>query len=381
MDFAWSEQQRELLSAVDRFASEQLNYDVIANDRDAVFNHEAWKKCGAFGIQGLVVAEEYGGLAQDPLTTVAALERLGYGCKDNGLLFSINAHMWTAIIPLFYNGTEAQKKKFLPGLCNGSLIGGNAMSEPNSGSDAFSLATTAVKKGAKYILNGSKIFVTNGPIADVILVFAATDKSKGASGISAFLVEKGAPGLDASRKIQKMGVRTSPMAEVFFTDCEVPEENLLGKEGAGSWLFTRSMTWERGCILASAVGTMQRLLETCIRYANERKQGGQSIGKFQQVATKIVDMKLRVESARHMLYHGAWAAGHRKAVYLEAAMAKLHISDCWVKCCEDAIQIHGGYGYMVEYEVERELRDAIGSKLYSGTSEIQRNIIASLLGL
>ena len=190
MDFAWSEQQRELLSAVDRFASEQLNYDVIANDRDAVFNHEAWKKCGAFGIQGLPVAEEYGGLAQDPLTTVAALERLGYGCKDNGLLFSINAHMWTAIIPLLYNGTEAQKKKFLPGLCNGSLIGGNAMSEPNSGSDAFSLATTAVKKGAKYILNGSKIFVTNGPIADVILVFAMTDKAKGASGISAFLVEK-----------------------------------------------------------------------------------------------------------------------------------------------------------------------------------------------
>ena len=381
MDFAWSEQQRELLSAVDRFASEQLNYDVIANDRDAVFNHEAWKKCGAFGIQGLPVAEEYGGLAQDPLTTVAALERLGYGCKDNGLLFSINAHMWTAIIPLVYNGTEAQKKKFLPGLCNGSLIGGNAMSEPNSGSDAFSLATTAVKKGAKYILNGSKIFVTNGPIADVLLVFAATDKEKGASGISAFLVEKDAPGLDASHKIEKMGVRTSPMSEVFFTDCEVPEENLLGKEGAGSWLFTRSMTWERGCILAAHVGTMQRLLERCIRYANERKQGGQPIGKFQQIAGKIVDMKMRIESSRHMLYQCAWASGHRKSVYLEAAMTKLQISDSWVKCCEDAIQIHGGYGYMVEYEVERELRDAIGSKLYSGTSEIQRNIIASLLGL
>ena len=381
MDFAWSDQQRELLDAVGRFATEQLDYDVIENDRKAIFNHEAWKKCGDFGIQGLPVSEAYGGLAQDPITTVAALERLGYACKDNGLLFSINAHMWTAIIPLIYNGTEAQKKKFLPGLCDGSLIGGNAMSEPNSGSDAFSLGTTALKRGAKYILNGSKIFVTNGPIADVLLVFAATDKEKGPSGLSAFLVEKNSPGLDLSKKIEKMGIRTSPMAEVFFTDCEVPEENLLGKEGAGSWLFTRSMTWERGCILASAVGTMQRLLETCIRYANERRQGGQSIGKYQQVATKIVDMKMRVESARHMLYHCAWLAGHRKAVYLEAAMAKLHISDAWVKCCEDAIQIHGGYGYMVEYEVERELRDAIGSKLYSGTSEIQRNIIASLLGL
>jgi alkylation response protein AidB-like acyl-CoA dehydrogenase len=141
------------------------------------------------------------------------------------------------------------------------------------------------------------------------------------------------------------------------------------------------MTWERGCILASAVGSMQRLLETCIRYSNERKQGGQSIGKFQLVASKIVDMKLRVESSRHMLYHYAWLSGHRKSIYLEASMTKLHISDCWVKCCEDAIQIHGGYGYMTEYEVERELRDAIASKLYSGTSEIQRNIVASMLGL
>jgi len=381
MDFAWSDQQRELLDAVGRFGSQQLNYNVIENDRDGVFNHEAWKKCGDFGVQGLLVPADYGGLGQDPLTTVAALERLGYVCKDNGLLFSINAHMWTAIIPVLFTGSEQQKKKYLPGLCNGTLIGGNAMSEPNSGSDAFSLATTAVKKGSKYILNGSKIFVTNGPIADLIVVFATLDKSRGPEGISAFVVEKGSPGISVARKLEKMGIRTSPMAEVFFENCEVPEENFLGKEGAGSFQFTRSMTWERGCILASAVGTMQRLLETCIRYANERKQFGQSIGKFQMVANKIVDMKLRVESSRHMLYHCAWLRGQGKSVYMEAAMTKLHISDCWVKCCEDAIQIHGGYGYMTEYEVERELRDAIGSKLYSGTSEIQRTIVASLLGL
>jgi len=381
MDFAWSDQQRELLDAVGRFASQQLNYNVIENDRDSVFNHDAWKKCGGFGIQGLPVPAEYGGLGMDPLTTVAALERLGYACKDNGLLFSINAHMWTAIIPVLYNGSEMQKKKYLPGLCNGTLIGGNAMSEPNSGSDAFSLATTAIKKGSNYVLNGSKIFVTNGPVADVLVVFATLDKARGPYGICAFLVEKDSPGLNVARKLEKMGVRTSPMAEVFFEDCEVPEENFLGKEGAGSFMFTNSMTWERGCILASAVGSMQRLLETSIRYAKERRQFGQSIGKFQRVADKIVDMKLRVESARHMLYHCAWLRGQRKQVYVEAAMAKLHISDCWVKCCEDAIQIRGGYGYMTEYEVERELRDAIGSKLYSGTSEIQRSLIASLLGL
>ena len=245
----------------------------------------------------------------------------------------------------------------------------------------MSLTTAALKKGGEYLLTGMKIFVANGPNADLHLVVASTEKSKGAADLSAFLVEKDSPGLDLSHKIEKMGIRTSPMGEVFFEDCEVPEENLLGKEGAGSWMFTRSMTWERGSILAAHVGTMQRLLETCIRYANERKQGGQSIGKFQQVSTKIVEMKQRVERSRLALYNYGWAMGHRKAVYMEAALTKLEISDSWVKCCEDAIQIHGGYGYMVEYEMERELRDSLGSKLYSGTSEIQKNIIASLLGL
>src|SRR5947207_14588732 len=379
MDFAWSDQQRELLDAVGRFASYQLNHDVIENGRDGVSNHDAWRKCVEFGIQDLAVPTEYGGLGMDPLTTVGVLERLGYGCKDNGLLFSINAHLWTVVTLLVYSGTEAQKKKYLPGLCNGTLIGGNATSEPNSGSDAFSLATTAVKKASSYILNGSKIFVTNGPIADLLMVFATLDKARGPNGISGFVVQEDSPGMNVARKLDKMGLRTSPMAEVFFENCEVPEENLLGKEGTGHSQFTWAMTWERGCILASAVGSMQRSLERCIRYAKERRQFGQPIGKFQLVASKIVDMKLRVESARHMLYHCAYLRGQGKSAYLEAAMTKLHISDCWIKSCEDAIQIHGGYGYMTEYELERELRDAIGSKLYSGTSEMQRNIIASLL--
>jgi len=381
MNLDLTDEQRQMRDLVREFAENEVSPGAAERDQQETFPLDIVKKMGALGLFGLPIPTEYGGLGADPLTTVAALERLGYACKDNGLLFSINAHMWTAIIPLVYNGSEAQKKKYLPGLSNGTLIGGNAMSEPNSGSDAFSLATTAVKKDSTYVLNGSKVFVTNGPVADLLVVFATVDKTRGPDGISAFLVEKDSPGMNVARKLEKMGVRTSPMAEVFFENCQVPEENLLGKEGGGAFLFTRSMTWERGCILASAVGSMQRLLETCIRYANERKQGGQSIGKFQLVASKIVDIKLRVESCRNMLYHCAWLSGHRKSVYLEAAMTKLHISDCWVKCCEDAIQIHGGYGYMTEYEVERELRDAIGSKLYSGTSEIQRNIIASMLGL
>src|SRR5207302_8679973 len=180
-------------------------------------------------------------------------------------------------------------------------IGGNAMSEPNSGSDAFALATTAIKKDSRYVLNGSKIFVTNGHIADLLVVFATVDKTRRPDGISAFLVEKDSPGMNVARKLEKMGVRTSPMAEVFFENCEVPEENLLGKEGGGAFLFTRSMTWERGCILASAVGSMQRLLETCIRYANERKQGGRPFGNSQGGAGRCGDMKVGVESPRQRL--------------------------------------------------------------------------------
>ena len=381
MDFAWSKEQKELLDAIQRFASQQLADNVIESDRVERFNHEGWKKCGKFGIQGLPVPADYGGLGADALTTVAALEKLGYGCKDNGLIFAINAHLWTVVIPLVTAGTEAQKRKYLPSLCNGGLIGANAMSEPNSGSDAFSLSTTAQKNGSKYVLNGSKTFVTNAPVADLFAVYATIDKAKGQHGVCGFLVERNTPGLVIGRKLDKMGLRTAPMAEVFLENCEVPAENLLGGEGGGSFLFTRSMTWERGCILSSAVGSMQRLLETCIRYANTRKQYGQPIGKFQHIAGKIVDMKLRLETCRLLLYHGAWLRSQGKSGFLEASLTKLHISDCWVKSCEDAIQIHGGYGYMAEYEIERELRDAIGSRLYSGTSEIQRNMVASLMGL
>ncbi len=381
MDFTWSESQRTLREEIEEFAGRELNANLIENDRNEVFNLAGWKKCGRFGIQGMCVPEEYGGSGLDALTAAGALERLGYACRDNGLIFSLNAHMWTACMPLVDFGTAEQKKRFLGGLCDGTLIAGNAMSEPDSGSDAYSLRTSARKQGARYFLNGSKTYVTNGPIADLLVVFATLDRSQGPGAISAFLVEKGTPGLTVARKLQKMGLRTSPMAEIFFDDCEVPEENRLGREGAGASLFTHSMAWERATILASAVGSMQRLLEACIRYARERRQGGQPIGKFQLVATKIVDMKVRLETARHLLYHTTWLRSRGKSATLEAAMTKLYISESWVQSCQDAVQIHGGYGYMTEYELERELRDALGSRIYSGTNEVQRTIIASLLGL
>jgi len=381
MDFSWTEEQEQFRSSVVEYSQNELNDGLLDRDTKGEFNRDGWRGLAQLGIQGLTVPEEFGGLGLDALTAVGLLESLGYGCRDNGLWFSINAHMWTAAMPLVAFGTEEQKQKWLPGLCNGDFIGGNAMSEPEAGSDAYGMQTTADLRGDKYILNGTKIFVTNGPIADVLIVFATLDKEKGPKGVTAFLIEPGTPGFTLTKNVEKMGIKTSPMGEFFLEDCEIPVENRLGREGAGSNLFTHAMTWERGCLLAPAVGAMQHLLERCIQYAKDRKQFGQPIGKFQLVASRIVDMKLRTETARALLYRQAWLKSRGKSVFMEAALAKLHISESWVQSAQDAIQIHGGYGYMKEYQIERELRDATASRIYSGTSEIQRMIIAPLLGL
>jgi alkylation response protein AidB-like acyl-CoA dehydrogenase len=382
MDFSLTDEQQRYRDELIRFAEAELNEDLIERDEKGSFSREAWDRCATFGIQGLPVPEEYGGNEADPLTIVVAMEALGYACRDNGLLFSLNAQMWSCEAPLVRSGTEDQKRRFLPGLCDGSLVGVQAMTEPGSGSDAFSLATRAELRGDGYVLNGSKTFITNAPIADVLVAFASTDPGQGPAGISAFLVERGTRGLEVGRPLHKMGLRTSPMAEVFFTDCHVPADNLLGRPGAGMALFNASMEWERSCILATAVGTMQRQLERCVAYARGRKQFGQAIGKFQAVSHTIAEMKVRLETSRLLLYRLGWLRSTRRRVSpMEAAMVKLHVSECFVRSSLDALQIHGGYGFMTEYELERDVRDALGSRIYSGTSEIQRNIIAAHLGL
>jgi alkylation response protein AidB-like acyl-CoA dehydrogenase len=225
------------------------------------------------------------------------------------------------------------------------------------------------------------MFVTNAPIANMALVFATVDPTKGRGGVTAFLVDEGMPGYQVSRNIEKMGLRTSPMGEVILEDCFVPVENRLGMEGAGPGIFNSSMEWERSCILGSHVGAMERQLETTIRYARERRQFGQPIGKFQTVANRIAEMKVRLETARLILYKVAWLKQTDQPAIMEAALAKLYLSECFVQSSLDAIRTHGGYGYTTEFEVERDLRDAIGGTLYSGTSDIQRVIIARWLGL
>ncbi|CAD0230302.1 MULTISPECIES: acyl-CoA dehydrogenase family protein [Planktothrix] len=381
MDFYWTKEQIEIKESVSQFTKKLLIENLVELDQQELFNLDGWKKCGEWGIMGLPIPQEYGGKELDPLTTIYALEGLGYGCKDNGLLFSIAAHTWACEIPLLTFGTPAQKLKYLPKLAKGEFIGAHAVTEIDAGSDVYSLQTTAQKQGDKYILNGSKMFVTNGEIANLILVFANIQPERGKRGITCFLVEKDSPGFIVKRKMSKMGLKTAQMAELILDNCEVPVANLLLKEGAGMAVFSHSMEWERGFILASAIGTMERLIEQCTQYAKQRQQFQQPIGKFQLIASKLVDMKMRLETARSLLYKFGWLKQQGKSALMEAAMAKLYISESWVQSCLDAIQIHGGYGYLTELELERELRDALGSRLYSGTSEIQYQIIAQFMGL
>jgi len=382
MEFSFTEEQKLLRDNIVRFAREVLNPGAAERDRDQTFSRELWRRCGEIGIQGLPVPEEYGGSGVDPLTCAIALEALGYGCRDGGLVFSLCAHLLSCVVPLWQHGNEAQKRRYLPGLCNGTLIGVHAMTEPGSGSDAFALRTKAERDGAGFRINGTKIFISNGPVADLVIVFAMTDAAKGYhGGVTAFLVESGAPGFSAGPKFEKMGLRTSPIGELVFTDLYVPEEAILAGVGAGSALFTASMDWERICLFASHVGAIERLLETAISYARTRTQFGQAIGKFQAVSHRIVDMKVQLEAARLLAYRAAWRLGHARNASLDASMTKLFVSESLVQAALATVQVHGGYGFMAEYEVERALRDAVGSTLYSGTSEMQRNIIARWLGL
>ena len=382
MDFALSEEQRILRDNIVRFAREVLNEGVAERDREQAFSRELWRKCGEIGIQGLPVPEEYGGSGSDPLSCAIGLEALGYGCTDGGLVFSLCAHLLSCVVPLWKHGNDDQKRRYLPGLCDGTLIGVHAMTEPGSGSDAFALRTKAEPDGSGFRINGTKTFISNGPVADIVIVFAMTDPKKGYhGGVTAFLVERGAKGFSAGAKFEKLGLRTSPIGELVFTDLYVPADSVIAGIGAGSAVFTSAMDWERICLFASHVGATERLLETSIAYARTRTQFGQAIGKFQAVSHRIADMKVRLEAARLLTYRSAWRLQHARSASLDAAMTKLFVSESLMETALGTVQVHGGYGFMAEYEVERALRDAVGSTLYSGTSEMQRNIIARWLGL
>ena len=382
MDFSFTPEQDAFKEKVLNFAKEELHTpDLKDRDETCSLSRDLWKKIAGFGILGLPFEREYGGQEQDIITTVLAMEALGYGCRDNGLLFSMNGQMWTVQIPIAQFGTDEQKDKYLKGLIAGDLIGAHGITEVEAGSDVMSLGTKATRDGDHYVLNGAKVFCTNGPVADVFVIFATVDKSAGSLGLTGFVVERDTPGLVISENRKKMGLRTSPMAWLTLEDCRVPVSARIGKEGQGGRIFNNSMEWERSSILANLVGAMERQLEECVSHANKRTQFRKPIGKFQSVSNRIVDMKLRHETSKLLLYKVAWLKKTKGSCPMEAALAKLYLSEAWVSSCQNSVVLHGGYGYMQDQEVERDFRDAVGGLLYSGTSDIQRTIAARALGL
>ena len=309
------------------------------------------------------------------------MEGLGYGCRDNGLNLALNGHLWTVQLPIVQAGSDTIKQKYLPRMARGDLISAHAITEQQSGSDVYAMEMTAERCEGGYRLNGTKKYITLGPVADIVLCFAKTDPSAGKWGISAFLVESTSPGFHAGPMQHKMGLRTVPIGDLFFENCFVSEENRLGAEGAGVSLSTSFLEWERCCILASQLGAMQRQLEECTAFVRKRKQFGKSVGKYQAVANRIVDMKLRLDTSRLILWQAAWLKSQGRSAMTEMALAKLHLSESFAQSSMDAIRLHGALGYMTDTGVERDLRDAVGATIYAGTSDIQKNIVAGMLGL
>ena len=383
MDFSLSRDQLMLRDEFRAFAQRELTAGL--SERDARGEtppgewREIWRKCADIGVLGLTIPTDYGGQGHDPITAVVALEALGYGCPDNGLTLGLNGQIWAVQAPLLEFGGEEQKQRYLPGLCDGRLIAAHGMTERESGSDAGNLKTTAERRDGGFILNGAKTFIGLAPVCDMALIFASTDPSRGSWGVSAFLVDADSPGFTLSPPQQKMGLRTAPMGEITLKDCWVPASAQLGRDGAGAAIFQHAMEWERSFIFASHVGSMHRQLDDCVKYAGERVVFGAPIDSFQSVSNRLADMRLRLETTQLLLYKTAWLKSQGKPCALEAALAKLHISEAFVESSMDAIRIHGGRGYLTETGVERDLRDAIGGVIYSGTSDIQRQVIAKLL--
>lgn len=381
LDFSLSPAQQELRDGILAFAQARLNDDVIGRDRAHAFPRDAWDAMGEHGLLGLSVPTRWGGLGLDALTTAIAVEALGEGCTDGGLVFSAAAHLFAAVMPLVEGGSDALRDALLPGLATGQLIGANAITEAEAGSDVFSLKTRATRDGDSYVIDGAKSYVTNGPVADVFLVYATTNPAWGMLGVTGFAVRRDTPGLRVGQAFEKMGLRTSPIASVYFDGCRVPAACRLGEEGDGASLFTRSMHWERACLFAGYVGAMQRQLDMAVAQARSRKQFKKAIGKNQAISHRIVDMRLRLDAARLLLYRACWARDQGRDASLEVSLAKIAISEAAVQSGLDLLQIFGGIGYTVEMGVERALRDALPATLFSGTSEMQREIAARELGL
>ena len=377
MNFDFDQDTTEMREMVVRFAAQELGAPDAFDTAD--FRHR-WRLAGKQGLAGSCVPVAYGGSGLDAVAAAAMMEALGEGCTDTGFAFSVAAHLFAAVMPIVEFGTEEQKLRWLPALTSGERIAAHAITEPEAGSDALRLRTTATRDGDRYLLNGSKCFTTNAPVADVFVVQAATAPGGGFFGLTTFLVEAGTPGLRVGQRYDKVGLRGSPMADVYFDDCPVPLDQVLAEEGMGAGVFSGSMKWERTCLFAAYLGAMKRVLDSTVDYVRERRQFGEAIGGFQAVSHRVVDMMLRYESARLMLYKAARGLVDGSDDQIGPALSKIAVSEAAVQLGLDAIQLRGALG-ILDGEAETLLRDALPSRIFSGTNEIQKNNIARALGL
>ena len=377
MDFDLDEQQQMIRKMAREFAEKEIKPVASEFDESASFPTEIIKKLGELGFMGMMVPEEYGGAAMDCVSYAIAVEEISRADASTGVTMSVTNSL--ACQPILDYGNEEQKKKYLPDLAQGKTLGAYSLTEPEAGSDAGNVQTTAVLDGDHYVINGTKIFVTNGGKADIIVLFAATNREAKTKGISAFIVEKGMPGFKPGKKEDKMGMRGSDTSELVFEDCRVPKENLLGKEGAGFKIALVTLDGGRIGIAAQAVGIGQACLEAAITYSKEREQFGRAICKFQAIQWILANMATDIEAARLLTYRTAHLKEKGQRFTMEAAQAKLFASEAAVRAAINAVQVHGGYGYMKEYDVERYFRDSKLTEIYEGTSEVQRLVIAANL--
>lgn len=373
MDFLLTKEQKEYKQEIIDFARKHLNDSAYYEK----FSKEMWDKVCEFGLLGITIDEEYGGLGENYQTAAVMFESLGYACKNNGFIFVINNHIWVSQNLIGIYGSKELKDKYLSCMVEGKKIGAIAITESESGSDALSMGTTAVEDGSEYILNGTKLFISNGPIADIFVVFAVTQDSPDKK-ITAFIVERDFEGVCLGEDLEKMGLNACPTSELVLNNVRVPKENILGKINCGGNILTGALEWERCFEFAPHVGVMQRIMEECIQQAKTRKQFGKSISENQSISHKIADMASAIEMARLMLYKIAWLKDNNRSAYYETSIFKLFVSEHYIQTCRDAVQIFGAYGYTKEYDMERELRDALACSIYSGTNEMQKNTIYNM---
>ena len=378
MDFSHSPEQLEFYASVKDFASSVVAPGAHERDVEGRFDREVWDRLGEFGLLGLPIPEEHGGSGADIITTCLALEALAEGGHDAGLGLSVGAHITIGTVPIWLHGTDEQKRRYLPDLCSGRAIGAMAITEPEAGSDAAAIKCTARRDGDSWVINGSKIFITNGSIADSVIVIAVTDPDAGSGrGVTAFIVDKDTPGFSVGRDLDKMGTRSSPLSLLHFDDCRVPSAAVLGDEGSALWQVAfECFDWERCVMIASSVGGMKASLTAAVAYAKERVAFGKPLAGHQVIQHKLAEMKAHLDAARLTLYHAAWLKQEGKEHQVEASVAKLFVAEAAMRNAIEATQIFGGYGYIKEYPIERSMRDAKLISIGGGTSEIQKWIIA-----